>query len=130
MPDPVTLSAIIAGGFKLANKFVRDEDQKEEFAHEFGTLVENNQAEIQRLQIKVNESESQHRSIWVAGWRPFIGWTCGAAIFNNYIFVPYVTAFSDLPIPALDVGALMPLITGLLGLGAFRTYEKVKGKAK
>jgi hypothetical protein len=89
------------------------------------------------VQAEINKVEAAHRSIWVAGWRPFIGWVCGAALAWNYIVHPLAVwlllAFGDgtvLAPPQLSLGALMPVVLGLLGLGTLRTVEKSLGKAK
>lgn len=87
-------------------------------------------------QIGVNNSEAQHASVFVAGWRPFIGWVCGYGFVYQYIVRPLlpwmltVAGVSDVPpLPALD-GSLMELTVGMLGLGALRTFEKSRGLAK
>lgn len=87
-------------------------------------------------QIAVNSSEALHSSVFVAGWRPFIGWVCGCGFFYQYIVRPLlpwtltVAGVSDVPaLPALD-GSLMELTIGMLGLGALRTFEKSKGVAR
>lgn len=87
-------------------------------------------------QIELNKVEAGHRTIFVAGWRPFIGWVCGAALLYNYILRDLVSwgmsIWSPLldPPPALAMEHLMTVLLGLLGLGTLRTYEKIKGKAK
>ena len=84
-------------------------------------------------QIQVNLKEAMHESIFVAGWRPFIGWTCGVALGYTYILQPFLTfviaaAGVDLPdLPTLGLGELMPVLMGMLGLGYLRTREKEKG---
>lgn len=87
-------------------------------------------------QIAVNSSEALHSSVFVAGWRPFIGWVCGCGFLYQYIVRPLlpwtltVAGVSDVPaLPALD-GSLMELTIGMLGLGALRTFEKSKGVAR
>lgn len=84
-------------------------------------------------QLEVNLQEAKHESIFVAGWRPFIGWTCGAALAYHYIVQPLVTfgivaAGVNLPssLPVLDLGQMMPVLMGMLGLGAMRSFEKFK----
>jgi len=89
-------------------------------------------------QLKVNEAEAQNPNVFVAGWRPFIGWICGAALFYQYLFFPlavYVASFFSeeavtrlLNAPKLDDN-LWQLLIGMLGLGALRSFEKVKGVA-
>ena len=87
-------------------------------------------------QTAINKVEAQHRSIFVAGWRPFIGWVCGWSLAYAYIvrdwlvwalavFAPSV----DAP-PAAQMEHLMTVLLGMLGLGAYRTLEKVAGRAK
>jgi hypothetical protein len=84
------------------------------------------------LQTKINEAEAQHRSIFVAGWRPFIGWICGVALAYNFILrdlIIFVVGSDNAP-PALQMDHLMTVLMGMLGLGAFRTYEKIKNVSK
>lgn len=95
-------------------------------------------------QIKLNTTEAAHRSVWVAGWRPFIGWVCGSSIAYSFVIEPLLswllrvigtlhpeTGLAQLePLPALDTGPLFALIMGMLGMGTLRTYEKGKGISK
>jgi|TARA_R110000796_G_scaffold229738_2_gene347215 hypothetical protein len=84
------------------------------------------------LQTKINAVEAQHRTLFVAGWRPFIGWICGVALAYNFVirdlFI-WVTQTTEAP-PALQMDHLMTVLLGMLGLGGLRTYEKIKGKDK
>lgn len=151
--DPATIAALVTGGLKIFEKFVPDKDKQDEFAHELSTFLSKSQHEISVAQIGVNLKEAAHKSLFVAGWRPSIGWTCSIAIFNNYILAPYVNTILMMngatytisvtndagqvvevtklaQMPVLDLAALMPLLMGMLGLGAYRTYEKVKGVAR
>ena len=85
-------------------------------------------------QIAVNEKEAQHSSIFVAGWRPGIGWICGAALAYHFVVQPLMIFVSQIwlpdmaPPPPLSLGELMPILLGLLGLGGMRTAEKLQGK--
>lgn len=84
------------------------------------------------LQTKINEAEAMHRSIFVAGWRPFIGWICGIALAYNFVLrdlIIFVMGKDFVP-PALQMDHLMTVLMGMLGLGAFRTYEKIKNVSK
>lgn len=86
----------------------------------------------QQSQTEINKIEAQHPSIFVAGWRPFIGWVCGSALAFNFIINPFIIWISefinkDLNPPMLNMKELYPLIIALLGLGVYRTYEKRKG---
>lgn len=87
-------------------------------------------------QIELNKIEAQHRSIFVAGWRPFIGWVCGIALFYNFVVrdvMAWAIAQSGshfAPPPELAMGHLMTVLLSLLGLGGLRTVEKMNGKTK
>jgi hypothetical protein len=84
------------------------------------------------LQTKINEAEAMHRSVFVAGWRPFIGWICGIAMAYNFILRDLIifAMGKDFVPPALQMDHLMTVLMGILGLGAFRTYEKIKNVSK
>lgn len=105
-------------------------------AAELALQVQNLETSIVNAQIQVNLAEAQHASVFVSGWRPAIGWICGMALFYNYIFMPlfsFVAKWVDPSAPAmpeLASGELMTLLLGMLGLGAFRTFEKVKEVAR
>lgn len=87
------------------------------------------------LQAEINKIEAAHRSVFVAGWRPFIGWVCGlgfAWAFLGHPVFEWVVAMRHLGVapPAIHVGDMMELVFALLGLGALRTTEKLAGKAR
>ena len=88
--------------------------------------------QLLEIQTKINEVEAKHRSVFVAGWRPFIGWVCGLALAYNFIirdlFI-WVIDPETVP-PALQMEHLMTVLFGMLGLGGLRTYEKLKDKAR
>lgn len=90
------------------------------------------------VQTEINKVEAGHRSIFVAGWRPFIGWVCGSALAYNFVIRDllgwYLLNFHEaakisFP-PALQMDHLMVVLTGMLGLAGYRTVEKIRNKAK
>jgi|TARA_R110000787_G_scaffold25275_2_gene71078 hypothetical protein len=92
-------------------------------------------AQIDLAQLEINKAEASHRSIFVAGWRPFIGWTCGLALAWTYVGVPiaqFILAQTGhlIDLPALDMSQMMPVLMGMLGLGGLRTFEKFKKVSK
>ena len=88
--------------------------------------------ELIQIQTKINEIEAQHRTVFVAGWRPFIGWVCGVALAYNFVIRDlFIWALKpEIVPPALQMEHLMTVLLGMLGLGGLRTYEKVKDKVK
>ncbi len=89
--------------------------------------------ELKKAQIAVNTAEARHSSVFVAGWRPFVGWTGGFALAYNYIVQPMISIVLQansisVNMPTLDIANLMILVTGMLGFGGFRTVEKLKGR--
>jgi hypothetical protein len=85
-------------------------------------------------QIEVNKTEAGHQSVFVAGWRPAIGWICAAALAYSYMIVPLVGFTLTLmgqPVPRWPVldGNLWELMFGMLGLGALRSYDKAQERA-
>jgi len=104
---------------------------KEEFEKNLISAV----FEADLAQNRINEAEAKHKSMFVAGWRPFIGWVCGIGLMWSFLVRPifnWIISIAGLDItglPALDMGAIMQLVTAMLGMGALRTYEKMKGVA-
>jgi hypothetical protein len=100
------------------------------------TILERVRQEPMVQQLAVNLAEAAHRSVFVAGWRPFIGWVCGAALAYNFIFRDLLvwalatwTPAAPIP-PALQMDQLMTVLLGLLGLGTLRTVEKIGGVSR
>lgn len=84
-------------------------------------------------QLDINKEEAKSTNMFVAGWRPFIGWVCGVAFAYNFVAQPFFMFVTgkfgyDLSLmPNLDTGSLMTILFGMLGIGGMRTYEKYKG---
>ena len=119
----------------LLDKFIPDADTKAKLAHEIATMSQKYAQEIAKGQMAINEVEAASSSLMVSGWRPFIGWTCGLGMFGNFITIPFsnfVLALLelDIVIPLVPLETMMPVLMGMLGLGAMRTYEKKSGVSK
>jgi hypothetical protein len=86
-------------------------------------------------QMAVNQEEAKNENLFVSGWRPFVGWVCGAAFAYQFLVQPFaifaITAsgihFDFHVLPKLDWSDMMPVMIGMLGLGGMRTAEKFKG---
>ena len=130
------LQALIGPVASLLDKFIEDKDQKAKLAHEISTMAERHALELAKGQLEINKTEAQHRSLFVAGWRPFLGWGLSFAMIWHFVLVPLITficAFAGVDIPELphfDMESLMTVLLGMLGLGGLRTYEKKSGLTK
>jgi hypothetical protein len=119
----------------LLDKFIEDKDQKARLAHDLATMAQKHAQELAKAQLDVNKTEAAHKSMFVAGWRPAVGWVCCIGLGSNYLFIPManfvlVVSGSDITVPALDLSEMMPVLMGMLGLGVMRSYEKVNNVAR
>jgi len=112
----------------LLDKFIEDKDQKNALAHEIATMSERHAQELMKGQLGVNKTEAAHKSLFVAGWRPSIGWVCSLGLLYNTIIANILGIWVDLP--EIDTTLLVPVMMGMLGLGAMRSYEKVNSVAR
>lgn len=108
---------------------------KERRALEFQQALAEQLHEANNKQIELNKIEASHKSIFVAGWRPFIGWVCGSALAYQFIIrdlicyiMRVIGSTAELP-PQIDITQLITILTTMLGMYGLRTFEKVKGKA-
>jgi hypothetical protein len=114
----------------VVDKLVPDKSKAAEMRHEIAmTLVNSDLA-----QVGVNTVEAAHKSVFVSGWRPAVGWVCVSALAFNYIVTPLLAwaAVIWMPgaiIPQLDISELLTLLFGLLGMGTLRSYDKRQGTA-
>lgn len=110
----------------------KSEQQKLQFAKELQQAMID--ANLATGQMDINTEEAKSSNVFVAGWRPFIGWICGLAFAWQYFLSPmftYLLVVSGHPVPEmpkLDMGEMLPVLFGMLGLGGLRTYEKTKGR--
>ena len=117
---------------KVLGKFVADKDLRAKLEHELKTELHR----ANMAQLEVNKVEAAHKSMFVAGWRPFVGWTCGVALAWHFVLAPFIIFFSayfgvELPeLPTFDMESLMTVLLGMLGLGGLRSFEKYKKLTK
>ena len=132
----MALTALIGPATKLIGKFVRDKDKAAQLSHEISTMAEKHAQELAKGQLAINKEEAKSGNIFIAGWRPFIGWSCGVALVWHFIAAPFIIFFAALfcatlpPLPEFDMGSLMTVLMGMLGLGGLRTFEKYKKVTK
>ena len=129
------LQALIGPVAGLLDKFIEDKDTKNALAHEISTMAERHAQELAKGQLEVNKVEAASKSMFVAGWRPAVGWVCVLGMASNFIIIPMANfglaiVESNITIPLIDTSTMMPVLMGMLGLGAMRSVEKVQGVSR
>ena len=130
------LSAVLPSVMEVAGRFLPEDKEKRAAAErEIEAQLTTHLAKIDLAQLEINKVEAASRSVFVSGWRPFIGWSCGAAMALNFIvflIASFVLAQTGhlVELPTLDMSEMMPVLMGLLGLGGLRTVEKIKQVSK
>lgn len=125
------IDSLLSIGTKIIDRVVPDKAAAAQAQAELVKMQVSGELEQLAGQLEVNKVEAAHQSLFVAGWRPFIGWVCGAALAYQFVIRPIVTwavpsmGYQIAEMPGLDDN-LWELLTGMLGLGGLRTYEKVK----
>ena len=116
----------------VLDRVIPDKNARERAEHELKKLDQSGDLQKMMGQLEVNKVEAAHPSIFVSGWRPFIGWVCGAALVYNYIVYNFllwgmvVFKAKVAPPPAMELETLLPVLFGMLGMGGLRTFEKMK----
>jgi len=131
---PIPIIDTILGAIKgPLDKLIPDKNARREMDHELQMKL----MDAGLDQIAVNKEEAKHKSIFVAGWRPFVGWVCGVALMWHFILYDLLTwvtvvFFPDVPpLPQLSgTETLITVLMGMLGLGGLRTLEKIKGVSR
>ena len=123
MPKLNVVAGIIEKVVDKIDDFTLDKSEKAELIQE-----------INKAQIEVNKVEANSNSLFVAGWRPFVGWTCGVALCYHFVLQPFLvfllySSGYQMDLPVFDMTTLTTILMGLLGLGGLRSYEKVKKSA-
>ena len=130
------LTALLPAVTNAVSRFLpEDKEVRAPAERQLEASLADSLAAIDLAQLDINKTEAASRSVFVAGWRPFIGWTCGAAMAYSYVLQPVLTfglaqANYLVALPSVELGEMMPVLMGMLGLGGLRSYEKVKGVAK
>ena len=122
------ISALIGPVSAILDKVIPDKDLREKLSHEIATMAERHSQEQVMAQIEVNKVEAAHKSLFVAGWRPAIGWICGLALLYSTIISPILGIWFT--VPDVDTSLLTTVLMGMLGLGAMRTFEKTQGVSR
>ena len=129
------IQALIGPVTGLLDKFIEDKDQKAALAHDLATMADQHAQELAKGQMAINQVEAAHKSLFVSGWRPALGWVAVMGMAGNYITIPFTNFILallkiDITIPLIPLETMMPIVMGMLGLGGLRTFEKHKGVHK
>lgn len=139
--EPAVITGVFNIGKRLIDKLIPDPEQKARAVYELAQLEQKGelaelaaeQAQIMG-QIEINKIEAGSQSFWKSGWRPFTGWVCASGVAYQVMFRPIGgwimqnLAGWQLP-PNIDTSTLLAILFPLLGIGGYRTIEKIKGKA-
>jgi hypothetical protein len=132
------LNTLVGPVTEILDKVVVDQDEKNRLAFEIATLADKQAHEIALAQIEVNKAEAENAgSGWFgffrSAWRPFVAWSCAIAMVWHFLGVPIILFIATMsgssipPLPEFDMGSLMTVLLGLLGLGGMRSLEKIRG---
>lgn len=122
-------SGLIGPVSDLLSEVITDKDERNRLANEIAMTTATQAHEQVMGQININNTQAKHSSLFVAGARPSIMWICAFALAYNTIIHPIAGIWVE-DIPPVDGSLLYPVLMGLLGLSASRSFEKVKGVAR
>lgn len=138
--DLTGIGSLFDFGSKVLDKIFPDPVKAQEAKLELFKLQQTGElaqlaadTDLAKGQLDVNKEEAKSSSLFVAGWRPFIGWVCGVAFAMNFVVGPVATfgyalwTGNTLLWPTLAVETFLPVLLGMLGLGAYRSYDKKQG---
>jgi hypothetical protein len=131
--DPITI--MLGIGTKVIDRLWPDPAQAAAAKLELFKLQQSGELAVITGQMEINKNEAANPSVFVSGWRPFIGWVCGSACAWNWIGLPLAKAiavYHQVPfaLTPADLSEMMPVLIGLLGLGGLRTIEKIQGVSR
>jgi hypothetical protein len=131
--NPLFLGPLLEVGKTLLDRFVPDPEKKREAEAQFLAMAMQGELKQVIAQLEINAKEATHPSMWVAGWRPAVGWVGALGLFYATIGQPllaWASVAKGWPVPPdLNVDLLWVTLSGMLGIGGLRTYEKAKGVA-
>lgn len=132
--NPLIVAPVLEIGRTLIDRFFPNKEEARKAEAQFLTMAAEGELKQVIAQLEINAREAAHPSVWVAGWRPFFGWSGGVAFLYATIGQPllaWTAAIKGWPVPpTLNMDLLWVVITGMLGIGGLRTFEKSKRVAK
>jgi roadblock/LC7 domain-containing protein len=135
IPVPAIVTALLPALGTLVDRLIPDKAAAEKAKAEMEMQLVNAANEAAMAQVEVNKIEAGHSSVFVAGWRPFIGWVCAAGLAWAFVVAP-VASWALLvlgikaELPVIQFDHLFELVLAMLGIGGLRTFEKMRGVAR
>ena len=129
---PMSIAESVIGiADKVLGKFIPDKTLRDQLHHEMNMAFH----EANLAQVEINKVEAASQNMFVAGWRPFVGWTCGVALLYHFLLLPLLhfilkATGNEVELPEFDFSHLSTILMGMLGLGSLRTYEKLRGVSR
>jgi hypothetical protein len=133
---PAFLQPIIGPAVNKVLDLIPNKNERERAREDIEKTIVNGALAASAAQNRINEVQAGHKSIFVAGARPAVMWICAAALGWNYVMQPilgwigFLLEYDLSGAPKLDAGELTAILTGMLGLGGYRTFEKMKGVSR
>ena len=132
--NPLLLGPVLEIGSKIIDRLFPDQEKRAAAELELLKLAQSGDLQTTLAQLEINAREAAHPSLWVSGWRPYFGWVGGTAFLYVGLLKPLLSWFAAIkgwPIPPdIDTEFLWVVVSGLLGIGSLRTFEKHKGVSK
>lgn len=132
--NPLILGPLLSLGKDLIDRFIPDQTEKARAEMELVKMAADGELKQVIAQLEINAKEAAHPSLWVAGWRPYFGWVGGTAFLYVGLLKPLLTWLALIKgwpsPPDIDTEFLWVVVSGLLGIGGLRTFEKRSGVAK
>jgi hypothetical protein len=129
------LQAILPLIGTVLDRVIPDKNGAQKAKQEIEAELIKNATQLNLAQAETNKIEASHRSVWVAGWRPCLGWVAALGFAWVFLLQPLILwglamSGTDVPLPDFQTDALLELTFAMLGLAGLRTYEKQKGLTK
>lgn len=138
--DPISAALDIGG--KLIDRLWPDPAQRDAAKLELMKMTQTGElaqltaeTDLAKAQAAINVAEASNQNLFVSGWRPGVGWVCAIGLLSQFLLRPFAMFIAQvfghvLEYPSLDMGTLLTLLAGMLGLGGMRSFEKVNGVTK
>lgn len=132
--NPLVLAPVLELGKSMIERFFPDPAEQQAKKAEFLQMTQEREFKGTLGQLEINAKEAAHPTVFVAGWRPFVGWTCGVGlVYQSMIhnILEWISRIQGWPTPpAVDSATLIYILCALLGVGGLRTVEKINRVTK